>query len=1472
MDYRRQRAGSMLAALWILLAAVSTQGQTVTADLPAGAVPRAVAVNPVSNIIYVANAGPETTAGSITVIDGATNSTATVTDPNANTPWALAVNPVTNTIYVVNYVSDNVTVVDGATNAISTVSVGTTPVRVAVNPITNMVYVVNKGSSNVTVINGTSYSTTTVADPNASGPVAVAVNPVTNEIYVANGASNNITVIDGNTNSTTTVTDPTAIGPIAVSVDPVRNRIYVANQGAPETDAGAGVTVINGATNSVIASVSAGSFPSDVAVNPVTNKIYVTNQSSDNVTVIDGGTNTVTATVTVGALANAVAFNPVTNKIYVASPGDNYVTLIDGATNSATTLTDPKAVGPGEVAVNPVTDKIYVANLDSANVTVIDGATNLTTPLPVGLSPRSVAVNPVSGEAYVANYDSGNVSVIYGGTPAVEDNTVPAGTNPRAVAVNPATNQIYVANSGSNNVTVIDANNNKSTTTVTDPNANTPWALAVNPVTNMIYVANQFSNNVTVIESNTVIATVPTGTYPYAVAVNPVTNQIYVADQGSSSVTVIDGATNNTSTVPVGSGPNALAVNPVTNQIYVANSGVESSNVTVIDGVTNATTTITDPTASEPRAVAVNPVTNMVYVVNFLSSSVTLIAGATSSSPASYFATLPTGNGPDAVAVNPVSNKIYVANELSNSVTVIDGATGTTTTVTDTTAGAPYALDVDPVLNNIYVVNNGSGTVTAIAEQQVQTIPIFTSITPLPGNQTTIQTPTFSFTATDTLLASSSFIDNLVFELGTWQSPWQAATPNPAAMPLRAATRRILKLTPQQASGPGYSGTTPALQPGFDILYAYATDGEEATSTNTGQQSSPLIGNIAAYGFLVAAPEAFITPNSLTFAGQAVATPSASQPVTLTNNGGAPLTIASVAFAGTNSSDFSESDNCVSSSPIAPAGTCTINVTFTPTAVGTRTATLVVTDNSGDINGSEHSINLTGTGTQDTPVITSLSPNAATAGGAAFTLTVNGTGFVTGAAVDWNGTALSNPQYLNATQLTAQVPANLIATAGTAMVTVVENGATSNSSTFTIAAGPVISSLSPPGATAGGAAFTLTVNGTGFVTGAAVDWNSTPLSNPQYVSATQLTAQVPANLIAATGTAAVTVVENGVTSNSSTFTIAAGPVISSLSPPGATAGGAAFTLTVNGTGFVTGAAVDWNGTALSNPQYVNATQLTAQVPANLIATAGTAVVTVVENGATSPNATFAIQAPALSGVSLTLMPNTTMPSQPSIAITLSAPASAPLTGTLSLSFTPDASVTNWNSSYTNAQFVSGCSGQQSAPFVNPCTTTFTIGSQGSSSNTTATVPLQVGTVAGTITVTLTNASQNGASVVLQPAPAPVKIPVSAAQPQIVGSVGFTISPFSVTLTGASNTLELQSATFVFTGADGTTFTGSTQAPPIITPASDYFMKNSPAVGGSFMLTQQFSFSGDTSALQGATVTVTLQNTAGSASATSPAAQ
>ena len=159
---------------------------------------------------------------------------------------------------------------------------------------------------------------------------------------------------------------------------------------------------------------------------------------------------------------------------------------------------------------------------------------------------------------------------------------------------------------------------------------------------------------------------------------------------------------------------------------------------------------------------------------------------------------------------------------------------------------------------------------------------------------------------------------------------------------------------------------------------------------------------------------------------------------------------------------------------------------------------------------------------------------------------------------------------------------------------------------------PTITGLNPPSATPGGPAFTLTVNGTGFVSSSVVRWNGSSRTTT-YVSSTQLTAAITMVDIAVAGTPNVTVFNpapGGGTSNAVSFAVGNPvPTITGLNPFWATPGGPAFTLTVNGTGFVNGAVVRWNG-ANRTTTYVSGTQLTAAVTMADIATPGTASVTV----------------------------------------------------------------------------------------------------------------------------------------------------------------------------------------------------------------------------------------------------------------------
>src|ERR1017187_8236582 len=207
---------------------------------------------------------------------------------------------------------------------------------------------------------------------------------------------------------------------------------------------------------------------------------------------------------------------------------------------------------------------------------------------------------------------------------------------------------------------------------------------------------------------------------------------------------------------------------------------------------------------------------------------------------------------------------------------------------------------------------------------------------------------------------------------------------------------------------------------------------------------------------------------------------------------------------------------------------------------------------------------------------------------------------------------------------------------------------------------PTITSLSPNFSIAGAATLTMTVSGTNFVApvyyqeaaipGSQVQWTVgnvvTPLATT-FVSSYQLAAVVPSALLAAAGTAAVTVAQaSNATSNALPFSvIVPAPVISAISPPSVPAGSNALALTVTGANFVGYPAqygqsiVSLNGAALTTT-YVGSGVLTAAVPANLLTSPAQYSVQVTNpGGAVSNVVTFTVAAAlSLGSISPTTAP------------------------------------------------------------------------------------------------------------------------------------------------------------------------------------------------------------------------------------------
>src|SRR5438876_8321881 len=208
-----RKSPSLVLVFLLALAVISAlplpaaHSDVVVATIPVGAEPYAVAVNPVTNKIYVANTGSD----SVSVIDGNTN-TVTSTIPVGYPPECITVNPITNMIYVCEAYGDiykKVSVISGSTDAVvgmMTLPNGGGATGVAVNPDTNLIYVSDAASA-VYVFNSTTDALLyTIPFGFRERPWSgIVLNPKTEMVYVPTWCSfcppSYVAVIDGHTNT-----------------------------------------------------------------------------------------------------------------------------------------------------------------------------------------------------------------------------------------------------------------------------------------------------------------------------------------------------------------------------------------------------------------------------------------------------------------------------------------------------------------------------------------------------------------------------------------------------------------------------------------------------------------------------------------------------------------------------------------------------------------------------------------------------------------------------------------------------------------------------------------------------------------------------------------------------------------------------------------------------------------------------------------------------------------------------------------------------------------------------------------------------------------------------------------------------------------------------------------------------------------------------------------------------------------------
>ncbi len=449
--------------------------------------------------------------------------------------------------------------VKGAINPLPTVNAVANQIRLNGQPTaainftgtTNIFKWVNDTPTIGLAANGTGNIASFTATNTGSTPVTatIKVTPLPKGYaYVTNNTSGRVSVINLATNAII-ATIPAGTNPFGVTVSKDGSRIYVASQNPNK------VIVINATTNTVITSIPiAAGVISGVAVSPDGSRVYVTNQSSNNVSVINTTTNSVITTIPVDAKPIGITVSPDGSKIYVANYDAGSISVIDAITNTVA-ITIPVDTGPFGIVISPDGSKIYVANELNDEITIINTASDIIiSTVSVGAGPYGIAISPDGKWVYTTNFISNSVSVINTSTEAVVS-TIPVGTNPFGISVSADGDLVYTSNTASGNISVINTATNTVTNTITVGNGQISFGNFITPATGCSGAPVSFTIKVNPTAVAAITASAVTGSISAcAGAASSSTQQFTVSGSGLSANIVATAQTNFEVSLSAGSG------------------------------------------------------------------------------------------------------------------------------------------------------------------------------------------------------------------------------------------------------------------------------------------------------------------------------------------------------------------------------------------------------------------------------------------------------------------------------------------------------------------------------------------------------------------------------------------------------------------------------------------------------------------------------------------------------------------------------------------------------------------------------------------------------------------------------------------------------------------------------------------------------------------------------------------------------
>ncbi|HXY11915.1 MAG TPA: YncE family protein, partial [Thermoplasmata archaeon] len=554
----------------------------IVGSIGSGISPVSGVFDPSNGYLYVS----EWTSSRVAVINGANDRF--VTNVSVGTdPTALLFDPTSSEVFVTNYGSANVSVIDTTSDTlVKTIATGTAathPQTLALDTDDNDVDVGSETTYNISVISASSL--TLVAHPHVSyDSDGLAYAPRQDELFVENGGEGNITVFNQSESDRVVANITTGSAPEGIAYDPVDQEVYALNSEASNA------TVINPATNHIVGSVSTDDgYDYAVAIDSSNGNVFVASEGTytgsirgyqANVTVVQVPSNKPIASIPLEVFPEGLTYDPGNGELVASDVGGQDVYFLN-TSSGRIEGTSPTGYAWSSV-YDSLTHDLWVYNFGSYNITVLNSALRPVANLTLGSYPLGIAFDSANGDIYVPDGSAGDVWVFDGATNAF-DTTIPVtpGADLNAVLYDPHNQEVYVSDQTGRNLTIINGTSQRTVGSV--PTGTSTLSLAFDSDNDTIWAAN--SGNFTVIRdaTNRTVANVP---YTYAsglLAYDGANNVLYDAGNFESIVSGI-GASNYTALGTIYLGENyytsGIAYDPADQDIYV--STADNGMVSVI--------------------------------------------------------------------------------------------------------------------------------------------------------------------------------------------------------------------------------------------------------------------------------------------------------------------------------------------------------------------------------------------------------------------------------------------------------------------------------------------------------------------------------------------------------------------------------------------------------------------------------------------------------------------------------------------------------------------------------------------------------------------------------------------------------------------------------------------------------------------------------------------------------------------------